>query len=89
MSSTVINKPKELQASAVNVWVKERMVYLELADYRIIAFPADRFKILKQASEEQLQKVELRLDGTALRWDELDEDITVNGIINGHFQLPL
>jgi hypothetical protein len=89
MSSTVINKPKESQASAVNVWVKERMVYLELADYRIIAFPADRFKILKQASEEQLQKVELRLDGTALRWDELDEDITVNGIINGYFQLPL
>ena len=26
---------------------------------------------------------------SALRWEELDEDITVRGIIEGRFQLPL
>ena len=51
-------------------------------------FPANRFKILKDATDELLKKVELRLDGTALRWEELDEDITVRGIILGNFQLP-
>ena len=30
-----------------------------------------------------------RLDGMALRWDDLDEDITVRGIVEGHFQLPM
>ena len=38
---------------------------------------------------EILAKVELRLDGYALRWEELDEDLTVQGIVEGKFQLPL
>jgi hypothetical protein len=65
-----------------------RVIYLELSDQRTISFPASRFKILKEASDELLKKVELRLDGAALRWEELDEDITVLGIILGNFQLP-
>jgi hypothetical protein len=35
-----------------------------------------------------LRKVKLELDGYALRWEELDEDITVPGVVTGHFQLP-
>jgi hypothetical protein len=31
----------------------------------------------------------LRLNGTALRWERLDEDITVRGVVAGHFQQPL
>ncbi|NQU62695.1 MAG: DUF2442 domain-containing protein, partial [SAR324 cluster bacterium] len=27
-------------------------------------------------------------DGYALRWEELDEDITVPGVVAGNFQLP-
>jgi len=33
--------------------------------------------------------VRLRLNGYALRWDKLDEDLTVQGILEGRFQLPL
>ncbi len=73
---------------AMRAWSEKRIVYLELADQRIVGFPADRFKILKGASEESLKKVEIRLDGSALRWEELDEDITVMGIMLGNFQLP-
>jgi hypothetical protein len=29
------------------------------------------------------------MNGTALRWEELDEDISVAGIVQGNFQLPL
>jgi hypothetical protein len=29
------------------------------------------------------------LDGYALRWDEIDEDLTVPGVVAGRFQLPL
>lgn len=76
------------RACAASVWTKGRMIYLELSDERVLGFPADRFRLLKAASEEQLAKVELRLDGTALRWEELDEDLTVEGILEGRFQLP-
>jgi hypothetical protein len=63
-------------------------VYVELHDGRIVGFPADRFRILATASEEQLAKVQVELNGFALRWEELDEDLTVPGIVAGHFQLP-
>ncbi len=52
-------------------------------------FPADRFRILRSATGEQLKEVTLRLDGYALRWETLDEDITVPGVVAGRFQLPL
>ncbi len=87
MSFTTFENRVETDPIAINVWVKKRMVYVELTDFRIIAFPADRFIILKNASDKQLQKVELRLNGYALRWEELDEDITVKGILEGRFQL--
>ena len=73
---------------AIKAWVEIRRVYIELTDGRTIGFPADRFKILSEATDEQLQEVKLRLNGFALRWEALDEDITVPGIVAGHFQLP-
>ncbi|WP_287692103.1 MULTISPECIES: DUF2442 domain-containing protein [unclassified Microcystis] len=50
------------------------MIYLELSDGRIIGFPGDRFRILKQATNEQLAAVKVEVNGYALRWEELDED---------------
>jgi DNA-binding NtrC family response regulator len=64
------------------------MVFLELSDGRIVGFPANRFQRLKAASDEMLQTVTVELDGYALRWEELDEDITVPEAVAGHFQLP-
>jgi len=64
------------------------MVFVELTDGRIIGFPAERFRILSKATDEQLKEVTVRLNGFALRWESLDEDITVSGIVAGHFQLP-
>jgi hypothetical protein len=76
------------QGCATRVWVEGRTVFVELSDERILGFPADRFTLLKAASDEALQGVELRLDGTALRWEDLDEDITVQGVLEGRFQQP-
>jgi hypothetical protein len=87
--STTAAKLAASEPLAVRVWVDKRMIYVELTDGRIVGFPADRFQRLKDASTEQLQAVTLELDGYALRWEELDEDITVPGIVAGRFQLPL
>ena len=74
---------------AIKVWTEGRMIYIELTDSRIIGFPADRFQLLSKATDDQLKEVKIRMDGFALRWESLDEDITVPGIVAGNFQLPL
>ncbi len=79
----------ELEHCATRVWVSGRIVFIELTDGRQIGFPSGRFKLLRDASEQQLEQVTLRANGTALRWEELDEDISVSGIVQGCFQLPL
>ena len=85
MSST----DARIEAQATRVWTQGRMVFVELTDGRHVGFPADRFKLLRAASDDDLAKVELRLNGYALRWDDLDEDLTVQGIVEGRFQLAL
>ena len=88
MSSIVVDRESQVEAAALKVWVENRRIFVELSDRRVIGFPADRFKLLKEATDEQLKAVRIRLNGFALRWDELDEDLTVQGIIDGRFQLP-
>lgn len=85
MSSTA----KTIEYRATRTWVNGRMVFVELTDGRQIGFPADRFALLRSATDVQLQSVQLRLQGAALRWEELDEDISIQGIVEGRFQLGL
>ncbi len=88
MNSTSREEQFVAEPLAIRAWTEARKIYVELTDGRIIGFPADRFKLLKDASDEELKEVTLRLNGFALRWENLDEDITVRGIIAGNFQLP-
>ncbi len=89
MNSTEQNINDTEEPAAIRAWSEGRTIFIELTDGRIIGFPADRFKLLKKAKTTDLSKVTLRLNGYALRWEELDEDITVPGIVAGNFQLPL
>ena len=66
-----------------------RTIVIELTNGRNISFPADRFKILATTTDEQLKEVTIRLNGYALRWENLDEDITIKGNIAENFQLLL
>ena len=88
MTSIAAKEELTLEPAATDVWCEGRIVFIKLTDSRIIGFPADRFKILKMATDSQIRKVHLRLNGYALRWDDLDEDITVPGVVAGNFQLP-
>ena len=88
MSTTTDELPLSVEAVGLRAWAEGRTIYIELHDGRIVGFPADRFRILASATDEQLAKVTLEVNGYALRWEELDEDITVPGVVAGHFQLP-
>ncbi len=86
--STLAIKNESVEPTAIRAWAEKRTIFIELTDGRIIGFPASRFKLLAAAPEEKLKEVTLRLNGYALRWESLDEDITVPGIVAGNFQLP-
>ena len=70
---------------ASRCWVVARRICLELADGRFVSFPADKYPLLAKAQQALLEKVSLRLDGLALRWEELDEDIWVDDAVCGRF----
>ena len=88
MSTTTVEPTLSLEPTAVRAWAEGRIIFVELHDGRIVGFPADRFRILAEATDDQLAGVRLELDGYALRWEELDEDLTVPGVVAGRFQLP-
>lgn len=88
MSTISAEKEVSVEPAAVKAWAEKRMIFVELTDGRLIGFPADRFKLLKNATDKQLKEVKIRLNGYALRWEALDEDITIPGIVAGNFQLP-
>ena len=75
--------------AAIKAWTNDDMVFVELSDGRQIGFPAHRFSRLAQATNDELAKLHIRADGTALRWESLDEDLSVAGIVEGRFQMPL
>ena len=88
MNTTTDERELAVEPAALRAWAEGRTVYVELHDGRIVGFPADRFRLLAAATEEQVARVQVELNGYALRWEELDEDISVPGIVAGHFQLP-
>ncbi len=72
-------------ACAVRAWVVGRKVWVELDDGREVGFPADKYRRLRDAAADLLSKVRIEARGKALRWEELDEDLSVEGILAGRW----
>jgi len=50
-----------------------------------IRFPVELNKELREASLDKRQNIELIFEGTGLHWPDLDEDLSITGIIEGRF----
>jgi hypothetical protein len=68
---------------ATQVWVEDGQVCIRLSDEREIRFPAAKNPRLRKGTPEQVARVELICAGTGLHWPDLDEDLSVRGIIEG------
>lgn len=62
-----------------------RRIELELRNGCLFAFPVDIVQDLAGATDEQLAAVELWGNGHALRWEELDTDFGVPGLLEARF----
>ena len=88
MNTEPRNAELEHEVAASRAWAEGRIIFMQLHDDRIMGFPASRFQRLRDASDKELEQVFVEVNGYALRWENLDEDLTFNGILAGHFQLP-
>lgn len=76
--NTLVIKPlaKSISFDETNMWV-------ELADGRKLAVPLVYFPRLLHATPNQRKKYEISGGGTGLHWDDIDEDISVEGLLMG------
>ena len=75
-------------ARARRIWFDDDNLWVELTDARQIGVPLAYFPSLLKASLEQRNHYEVSGGGTGLHWDELDEDISVPGLLAGVAQQP-
>lgn len=75
----------ELTAKAEKAWYENRQVCIRLTDGREIRFPVEKNCILSSASADKISNIEIICNGTGLHWPDLDEDLTVTGILEGRF----
>ena len=73
----------ELQTRAVEAVVESGFVCIRLEDGREIRFPASKNRRLRDAAPAQLANLELICNGTGLHWPDLDEDLSILGILEG------
>lgn len=74
-----------MNTSPKSVRFDENSLWVELSDGRVIAVPLAWFPRLMRATPEQRAKVEISPMG--LHWDELDEDVSVSGLLAGRGDL--
>ncbi len=72
-----------IDARAKKIWIDEENIWLLLADGRQLAVPLVYFPRLLKATPEQRRHFETSGDGMGIHWDELDEDISVEGLLLG------
>ena len=78
MSSSV-----EVIPLAQDVRVTEDELIVPLVDGRTISVPLVWFPRLLHASPQQRSRFELLGDGEGIHWPEIDEDISVAGLLRG------
>lgn len=78
MSILTINK----SSNAINVSFTEEKMILFLEDGRELAIPLEWFRSLRNASKTQLENWRLIGKGEGIHWEDLDEDISVEHLLD-------
>ena len=72
-----------MNTSANELSFDNNMMWVTLVDGRKLGVPLAYFPRLLAATPQQRQQYEFSGNGTGIHWDELDEDISVQGLLMG------
>ncbi|MCR4292242.1 MAG: DUF2442 domain-containing protein [Candidatus Kuenenia sp.] len=75
------------EANATKIWFDNENMWVALTDGRQLSIPLLYFPRLLNATPEQRNNYELSGGGTGIHWEEIDEDISVPGLILGNKDL--
>jgi len=67
--------------NATNIWFDDIKMYVLLEDGRELSIPIDWFPTLRDATNEQRNNWRFIGGGEGIHWDDLDEDILVEGLL--------
>jgi hypothetical protein len=70
-------------ALAKGLEFSEEMMHVQLTDGRILSVPLIWFPTLHGATPEQRRQYRIGAGGRGLHWPELDEDLSVAGLMAG------
>ena len=73
--------PERPRAVAVSVAPGEGELVVALEDGRTVLVPLEWFPKLRDASPTQLADYRLIGDGIGIQWPQLDEDVSVKGLL--------
>ncbi len=73
----------ELHPQAHSIKCTDEAIIVELIDGRTISVPLVWFPTLSTASKKQLDNWEILGDGEGIHWPDLDEDLSVSGLLEG------
>ena len=77
MSILTINKSK----FATDLSFTETKMIIQLEDGRELSVPLEWFRKLRNATKEQLEEWRFIGKGEGIHWEELDEDISVENLL--------
>jgi hypothetical protein len=69
------------EALASDIWFDPDMMHVRLLDGREINVPIEWFPRLRDASDEQRKNWRLIGKGLGIHWEDIDEDISVEGLM--------
>jgi hypothetical protein len=72
---------KEDPIAARDVRFDREMMHVRLIDGRDISVPLDWFPRLKKAKQDEREKYRLIGGGVGIHWPDLDEDVSVPGLL--------
>lgn len=73
----------EASPLAQNVSFTDDDLIVDLVDGRSVTVPLVWFPTLADATPQQLNNFELLGDGEGIHWPDLDEDLSVSGLLRG------
>lgn len=71
------------EVRAVKVWFDDDNIWLGLEDGRQVSAPLAFYPRLLNATKEQRENYEFIGPGIGIHWEDLDEDLSVEGIVLG------
>jgi len=72
-----------MEARIQSVSITDETITAQLADGRTISVPLSWSWRLSEATAEQRAKFEIIGSGSGIRWPEIEEDISVEGMLHG------